>query len=161
MKHAALLTVLLTQVATAQSMVGLEIPPVSDGLVEKTGSCIAIELGIQSECEYSVGILEDSSGKPKVIYGARLARRDAKGRAVWRVTAEIAAPNVPAGYVLAVASCRYDVRADRTLVAAVRDDSTKQWYDDVLWVQKFDFGSGRFLEVSADRVSCANEGWGL
>jgi hypothetical protein len=161
MKHAALLTLLFTQVATAQSIVGLEIPPVPDGLVEKTGSCIAIELGIQRECEYSVGVLEDSSGKPKVIYGARLARRDAKGRAVWKVTAEIASPSLPSGYVLAIASCRYDARPDKTLVAAVRDDSTKQWYDDVLWVQKLDFGSGRFVEVSADRVSCANEGWGL
>jgi hypothetical protein len=161
MKPVALLTLFLAQVATAQSIVGLEIPPVADGLVEKTGSCVALELGIESECEYSVGVLEDSSGTPKVIYGAHLARRDAEGRAVWKIIAAIASPNLPAGYVLAVASCRYDTKADRALVAAVRDDSTKEWYDDVLWVQRFDFRASRFVEISAEGISCANEGWGL
>lgn len=160
-RHVVSLALLLTQAAAAQSIVGLEIPPVTAGLVEGTGSCVATKLGIPRECDYSVGVLEDSTGTPKLIYGAQLARRSAEGRAIWKVTAEIASPNVPEGYVLAVGTCRSDAEADKTLVAAVRNDATKEWHDDVLWVQQFDFEASRFTPIATQGVSCANEGWGL
>ena len=78
MKLATVLAAVIPAAAFADGLVGSTIPPYPDGIVHEQGACIA-------DCDFSIGILEDSSSIPRMLFGARLAGRDASAAARSRV----------------------------------------------------------------------------
>jgi len=160
MKIAAWLSAILPAAALADGIVGTTVPPYPAGLTSEQGACVAQTLGLASECDFSVGILEDTSSVPKSIVGARLAGRDESGRARWTVTDALPYPVLPEGYFLAIASCETDGKKDETIVAVVRATET-EWLADVLWARRYDLGTAKFVEQPLPGVRCLNEGWGL
>jgi hypothetical protein len=154
MKVAAWLSMLVPAAALAEGLVGSTIPPYPMGLVHNQGACIV------DECDFSIGILEDSSGLPKTLFGARIAGHDDAGRARWTITDAIPYPALPEGYLLAIANCESDGKKDETIVAAVRLDET-EWLADVIWARRYAVGEQKFVEHPGRGVRCLNEGWGL
>ena len=160
MKALALL-VLLAQPTSSPDLIGLAIPSDLGNLKHKQGACIAgSALGWKRSCEYSVGILEDSSGTPKFLFGSRRANENDPLAARWVITDALPYPNLPKGYFISMANCEMGGKPDQTLFAAVRYADT-EWHKDILWVRKYDLQSGKFAEHSAKNVRCANESWGI
>lgn len=54
-KHLIGLLTLLTTTAGAAEIVGLAVPPYPEGLTETSGACIGPSLGLEKECDYSIG----------------------------------------------------------------------------------------------------------
>lgn len=154
MKLAAWLSVLVPAAALAEGLVGSTIPPYPSGLVHNQGACIV------DECDFSIGILEDSSGLPKTLFAARIAGHDDAGRARWTITDAMPYPALPEGYLLAIATCESDGKKDETIVAAVRLTET-EWLADVIWARRYAVGTEKFVEQPGRGVRCLNEGWGL
>lgn len=154
MKIAALLAAVIPAAALADGLVGATIPPYPAGVVHEQGACIA-------DCDFSIGILEDASGAPQTLFGARLAGRDDAGKAGWIVTDALPFPAMPEGYLLALTTCEADGKKDEAIVAAVRASEAQEWLDDVVWARRFDLDTGMFVEHASTGVRCLNEGWGL
>jgi hypothetical protein len=154
MKVAAWLSMLVPAAALAEGLVGSTIPPYPMGLVHNQGACIV------DECDFSIGILEDSSGLPKTLFAARIAGHDEAGRARWTITDAMPYPALPEGYFLAIATCHSDGKKDEAIVAAVRLAET-EWLEDVIWVRRYAVGPAKFVEHPGRSVRCLNEGWGL
>lgn len=142
------------------SLVGSTIPPTPAGLLHRQGACVAHALGNERICEYSVGILEDSKGKPEMFFGARMAGRDKSRKAHWIITDAFPYPTLPERYFLAVATCRVAGKDDSTIIAAVRGVDA-EWFRDVLWARRFDLTTGKFVEINTSGVECSNESWEL
>jgi hypothetical protein len=161
MKQLVLLAALLSPTADAADLVGTTIPPTPAGLVHKQGACIAgSALGMDRICAYSIGILEEPDGTPKILHGAREAGHSVDGKPLWTITDAMPYPSLPAGYALRISTCERDGKADETVFAAARitDD---EWYEDVLWARRYDIAAEKFVEVPSAGVRCLNEGWGL
>lgn len=155
MRTAAWFAAMIPVAALADGLVGSTIPPFPDGVVhEQQGACIA-------DCDFSIGILGDSSDVPATLYGARLAGRDDAGKARWTVTDAVPFPPLPEDYFLALTTCEVDGKKDETIVAAVRGSEVEEWLEDVMWAQRFDVATGKFVEHASAGVRCLNEGWGL
>ena len=154
MKVAAWLSALIPAAALAEGLVGSTIPPYPAGLVHNQGACIV------DECDFSIGILEDSSGLPKTLFAARIAGHDDAGRARWTITDAMPYPALPEGYLLAIATCESDGKKDETIVAAVRLTET-EWLEEVIWARRYAVGTEKFVEHPGRGVRCLNEGWGL
>jgi hypothetical protein len=154
MKVAAWLSALIPAAALAEGLVGSTIPPYPSGLVHNQGACIV------DECDFSIGILEDSSGLPKTLFAARIAGHDDAGRARWTITDAMPYPALPEGYLLAIATCESDGKRDETIVAAVRLTET-EWLEEVIWARRYAVGTEKFVEQPSRGVRCLNEGWGL
>jgi hypothetical protein len=154
MKVAAWLSALVPAAALAEGLVGSTIPPYPAGLVHNQGACIV------DECDFSIGILEDSSGLPKTLFAARIAGHDDAGRARWTITDAMPYPALPEGYLLAIATCESDGKKDETIVAAVRLTET-EWLEEVIWARRYAVGTEKFVEQPSRGVRCLNEGWGL
>ena len=154
MKVAAWLSVLIPTAALAEGLVGSTIPPYPSGLVHNQGACIV------DECDFSIGILEDSSGLPKTLFAARIAGHDDAGRARWTITDAMPYPALPEGYLLAIATCESDGKKDETIVGAVRL-TQNEWLADVIWARRYAVGTEKFVEHPGRGVRCLNEGWGL
>ena len=154
MKVAAWLSMLVPAAALAEGLVGSTIPPYPMGLVHNQGACIV------DECDFSIGILEDSSGLPKTLFAARIAGHDDAGRARWTITDAMPYPALPEGYLLAIATCESDGKKDETIVAAVRLTET-EWLEEVIWARRYAVGTEKFVEQPSRGVRCLNEGWGL
>ena len=154
MRIAAWLAAIVPGAALAGSLVGSTIPPYPAGLVHSQGACVA------GECGFSIGILEDSSGVPKTLFGARIAGHDDAGRARWTITDAVPYPTLPEGYLLAIATCESDGKRDETIVAAVRATQT-EWLEGVIWARRYALGAEKFVEHPSRGVRCLNEGWGL
>jgi len=161
MRTAAWLSAVIPAAALADGIVGTTVPPYPAGLTNEQGACIAQTLGgVASECDFSMGILEDTSSVPKSLFGARLAGRDETGRARWTVTDAVPYPALPEGYLLAMATCEADGKKDETIVAVVRATET-EWLADVLWARRYDLNTEKFVEQPIRGLRCLNEGWGL
>jgi hypothetical protein len=160
MKVAAWISAVVPAAALADGLVGSTIPPYPMGLLHTQGACIARAFEGADECDFSIGILEDSSGLPVTLFGARIAGHDDAGRARWTVTDALPYPALPEGYLLAIATCESDGRKDETIVAAVRAADT-EWLADVIWARRYAEGTEKFVEQSGRGVRCLNEGWGL
>ena len=154
MKTSAWLSMLVPVAALAGGLVGSTIPPYPAGLVHNQGACIV------DECDFSIGILEDSSGLPRTLFGARIVGHDEAGRARWTITDAVPYPELPEGYLLAIATCESDGRKDGTIVAAVRETET-EWFADVIWARRYVLDTQKFVEHPGRGVRCLNEGWGL
>src|SRR5262245_23999176 len=151
---------LLASAACAADLVGSTIPPYPDGLVHKQGACIArTSRGVENECEYSVGILESSDGKPKMLFGARMANSEDTDKASWTITDAMPYPVLPAGYFLAIATCQDNGKDDETIIAAVRSEEA-EWLKKLLWARRYDISKEKFVEHSTAGVQCLNEGAG-
>ena len=120
-----------------------------------------MELGEGRACDYAIGFLEDAQGKIVAVYGARLEGRDASGHVTYRVTDDFPYPKLQEGFDFVYFNCRSASKHDFTLVAVVKADREKQWWDAVLWAKQYEFASGKFVDVRTEGVSCANESWGL
>jgi hypothetical protein len=161
MKVAAWISAVVPAAALADALVGSTIPPYPTGLLHTQGACIARAFeGAVDECDFSIGILEDSSGLPVTLFGARIAGHDDAGRARWTVTDALPYPALPEGYLLAIATCESDGRRDETIVAAVRA-TQDEWLADVIWARRYAVGTEKFVEQTGRGVRCLNEGWGL
>lgn len=157
----ASIAAIIPAAALADSLVGATIPPYPAGLVHEQGACVAGETrGSANECDFSIGILEDSSSIPKTLFGARMAGRDEAGKAHWVVTDAVTYPTLPEGYLLVIATCEADGKKDETIVAVVRG-SEAEWLADVLWARRYDLGTEKFVELPSRGVRCLNEGWGV
>ena len=155
------LSALLASAACATDLIGSTIPPYPDGLIDKYGACVArTSRGLAHECDYSVGILESSDGKRRVLFGARMAGRDNNRKAFWTITDAIPYPVLPDGYFLAIALCQDDGKNDEAIIAAVRDEKA-EWLNELLWARRYDMSKERFVEHTTAGVRCRNEGWGL
>lgn len=154
MKTAAWFAAMIPAAALADGLVGSTIPPYPDGVVHEQGACIA-------GCDFSIGILEDSSSVPKMLFAARLAGRDDAGKARWTVTDALPFPALPEDYFLALTTCEVDGKQDEAIVAAVRGSEVEEWLEDVMWARRFDVATGKFVEHKSTGVRCLNEGWGL
>jgi hypothetical protein len=161
MKIAAWMSAIVPAAALAEGLVGSTIPPYPAGLLHTQGACIARALqDAADECDFSIGILEDSSGLPVTLFGARIAGHDDAGRARWTVTDALPYPALPEGYLLAIGTCESDGRKDETIVAAVRA-TQDEWLADVIWARRYAVGTQKFVEHPGRGVRCLNEGWGL
>ncbi len=154
MKIAAWFAAIVPAAALADGLVGTTIPPYPTGVVHEQGACLA-------DCDFSIGILEDSNNVPQTLFGARLAGRDEAGKARWTVTDALPYPRMPEGYLLAMTTCEVDGKQDETIVAAVRGSEVEEWLDDVIWARRLDLATGKFVEHANSGVRCLNEGWGL
>lgn len=154
------LLTLLAPVASATEFVGVTVPPYPEGLISKYGSCVALSLGVKRECDYAVSILERPDGKPVVLVGERLVKRDDRRKAIWIITDTLPYPTLPEGYLLAIANCRIDGKPDRTIIAAVRNEDG-EWLGTLLWAHRFDLSKEKFVEQPTAGVQCQNEAAGL
>lgn len=159
MKIAILLAIVLPFPVLASDLIGSVVPPYPDGLIGRQGACIAHSRGIQHTCDYSIGILEDSKGKPKTIVGKRFRRRDGPKSVFWTVTDVMPYPDLPKGYYLAIAMCRNNGQYDTTIMAAVRVVE-EAWFREVILARRFDMDTEKFVEITSTGVECANESWG-
>ena len=161
MKVAAWLSALVPAAALADGLVGSTIPPYPAGLAAYARRVHRASLqGAADECDFSIGILEDSSGLPITLFGARIAGHDDAGRARWTITDALPYPALPEGYLLAIATCESDGKKDETIVAAVRV-TEDEWLADVIWARRYAVGTEKFVEHPGRGVRCLNEGWGL
>jgi hypothetical protein len=157
----AWLSVLVPAAVFAEGLVGSTIPPYPAGLLHTQGACIAGALqDAADECDFSIGILEDPSGLPITLFGARIAGHDDAGRARWTITDALPYPALPEGYLLAIATCESDGKRDEAIVAAVRA-AHSEWLADVIWARRYAVGTEKFVEQPSRGVRCLNEGWGL
>jgi len=147
--------------AAGCGLIGAVIPPVPNGLTHRSGACITSERGYAQMCDYSIGMLQDASGKPTIIYAGRLVQRNSAGQPIWRIVDTFPYPALPTDYFIAVATCRLNGRDDETVLAAVRSDPTHEWLREVLWARRFDLDQERFLDIPAEGIDCLNEGWGV
>ncbi|MFC4310510.1 hypothetical protein ACFPN2_15570 [Steroidobacter flavus] len=151
---------LLASTASATDFIGMTYPPFRDGMQSTVGGCVAGSRGPEHECDYSVGTLESSEGKPIVLIGSRLVGHDEQQKAIWKVTSSVAYPDVPDGYSLAIASCQVNGEDDQTIVAVVRNEEA-EWLGRFLWIRRFDLDKEVFVEQPAEGVQCRNEAAGL
>jgi hypothetical protein len=147
--------------AVGCSLIGAVIPPAPNDLTHRSGACITSNRGYAHMCDYSIGILQNASGQPSVVYAGRLVGRDSSGQPTWHVVDTFPHPDLPANYFIAVSTCRLDGRDDQTVIAAVRFEETQEWLDEALWARRFDLDQERFLDVSTKGIDCLNEAWGL
>ncbi len=122
------LSTLLATTAGAAELIGSTVPPYPDGLIEQSGACIAQSRGPEHECDYSVGVLGSEEGKPRVIVGTRMTGRDDQQKARWIVTDTLPYPDLPEGYLLAIASCQVDGKDDQTIIAVVLN-AEEEWLE--------------------------------
>ena len=161
MKITALLAIFLAPTAYAGDLIGSTIPPYPDGFTETSSACVAgSTLGSKRSCDYSIGILEGSNDSAKIIYGARQVGRNSTGSAIWKVTDAMPHPSIQHGQTLSVATCTVNGKADEALIAVAQTEDS-EWYDNVLWVRRYDLESEKFSDHPAENVRCLNEAWGL
>ncbi len=146
--------------AVAGGLIGSTIPPLPPGLVQGQGACVGEGNG-QAPCNHSIGILENAKGESTVLFGARLAGRNAAKEALWTITDTMAYPRLADGQALMITTCRVaGGEEDGTLFAAVRltDD---EWFTDVAYTLHYDLATGKLQRRKGVGVECLNEGWGL
>ncbi len=160
MKFIASLAILFATPACADDLIGSIIPPYPADLKETSGACIAGSLGSERICDFSIGVLADSKGKHRFVYGASHTGRNEKGNALWRVTDAFPYPSLPIGQIISIATCTDNGKSDETIVAAVSAVDA-EWYEKVFWARRYDFESGKFVSHPPKNVRCLNEGWGL
>ena len=154
------LLTLLTTTAGAAELAGLTVPPYPEGLSESSGACVAQSRGVDDECDYSIGVLQSADGQPSVIVGSRMAGRDDEQKARWVVTDTLPYPDLPEGYLLAIASCQLDGKDDQTIVAAVLN-AEEEWLETLQWARRYDLTKEKFVEQPTAGVRCRNEAAGL
>lgn len=69
-------------------------------------------------------------------------------------------PSFRAGTRMALSECAENGTVDETIVAAVRNDSSKAWLDAALVAKRFDLTKRTFSELSVSHVRCRNVGIG-
>jgi hypothetical protein len=159
-RHLFCLLTLLATTAGAAELVGLTVPPYPEGFVNSSGACIAQSRGLDNECDYSIGVLETKDEKPSVIVGSRMVGRDEDQKARWFITDALSYPDLPEGYLLAIATCQVDGKDDETIVAAVLNGD-EEWLEPIQWARRFDMSSEKFVEQPTAGVRCRNEAAGL
>lgn len=160
MRTAILTTVtLLSSNVLAGELIGTTVPPFPRDLVSRGGACIASARRVERTCDYSISIVVDSKGKPRMLVGERFSHRTGPKNTFWIVTDVVEYPRVPDGYELAVATCRDKGKLDPSITAVVRVEE-EEWLKDVLWIRRFDMNLGRFIEIPSAGVECENPNTG-
>ena len=72
----------------------------------------------------------------------------------------IAQADAQRGQALSIATCIVGGKSDATSIAAVRMDDV-EWYQEALWVRRYDTRSGKFASHPKKDVHCLNEARGL
>lgn len=166
---ALLLSLALPQTVVAVELVGKTMPPYPDGLREVGGICLSDSTGTGHICDYSIGLLADTSADPDVesdaeplmryVTAGRLAGRDGP-LALWKVTDAQAYPRVAKGFFWQAGTCRVDKIDDPNVIAVVRQGLEQEYLGDVAWARRLDLKSGKFVAIDPARVDCINEGYG-
>lgn len=161
MKFLLYIISLSVSAAHAADLIGSTIPPYPPDLIHKQGACVAPAVpGVSKSCDYSIGILEDPKGKPKILFGARKTGPNESNKPFWIIKDTMPYPALPEGYYLAIATCQEKGKDNLTIIAAVRAANT-EFFKDILWVRRFDLQKEKFVEHTNSDVQCINEGWGL
>ncbi len=160
MWRAGMVFLLSTLANAGGSLVGSTIPPVPSGLQNQLGACVGEDPSYEHACDYSVGILQDDAGVPKIVYGGRLKVQDKSGHHIWLVLDTFDVPTLPKGYQLSYADCGPNGEVDATIVAAVRFDISKDLLDEVLWAKRLDLKAGRFVDLPVRGLKCVNAAFG-
>lgn len=72
----------------------------------------------------------------------------------------IAQADAQRGQALSIATCIVGGKRDATLIATVRMDDV-EWYQEALWVRRYDIRTGKFASYPTKGVRCLNEARGL
>ena len=144
----------------ASALVGQVVPPYPDGLVSRSGTCLAREPGDAHVCDYGVGLLEDAQGHARYVLAEQAAGVGGDGHPAWRVLDVMPYPPMGPDRVLAIAQCERDGVADGAILAvvALRD---REWLEPAEHAWRLDFASGRFVEIATAGLRCMNEGYGF
>ena len=138
--------------ACSTNLVGTTVPPYPNGLASKSGSCTGPSLN--QLCDFSVGILQSSDGKPVGVL-ARQSLKRIDDRPSWRVTDHIPWPNLSKQQVLATFDCRIDGKVVRGLIAVVQLPGDGTGYAPArVWARKLDYASGKFTTYSTEGIKC-------
>ena len=152
--------------AVEHELVGKTMPPYPEGLREVGGICLADSNNSGAVCDYSIGLLADTSNDPdaaavmRYVVAGRIEGRDGT-IALWKITDALPYPAVARDYYWQAGSCRVDQVEDSKIIAVLRHDLEQEYSGDVAWARRLDLGSGKFVKVDPKRVDCINEGYGL
>ncbi len=67
-----------------------------------------------------------------MLIGTRLTGRDDQQKAIWTITDTLPYPDLPEGYLLAIATCQVDGKDDETIIAVVRNEEEEEWLKTLL-----------------------------
>lgn len=162
-----LLLVMPMGIAAAElPLIGKTMPPYPEGLREVGGICLADSSNPGAVCDYSIGLLADTSrdhdaaAVMRYVVAGRMQGRDGT-TALWKITDALPYPVVAQDYFWQAGSCRVDRVEDSKVIAVLRHDLEQEYSGDVAWARKLDLKSGKFVIVDPARVDCINESFGL
>lgn len=147
-------------------LIGKTMPPHPEGLREVGGICLADSSNPGAVCDYSIGLLADTSrdhdatAVMRYVVAGRMQGRDGT-TALWKITDALPYPVVAQDYFWQAGSCRVDRVEDSKVIAVLRHDLEQEYSGDVAWARKLDLKSGKFVIVDPARVDCINESFGL
>lgn len=137
----------------AAELLGTVIPPLPSGMFKGVGACIGKTDA--TLCERSIGILKNAEGKDFLIYAGSAEPRQGK-EARWKVTDTLAFPTLPKGYELVFGVCRTSGNPDPSIVAVVRNHTSREWLRARDWAYRVDFDTSKFTKLEPDHIDCAN-----
>jgi len=137
--------------------IGRRVPPYPDGLVSNLGACVGSGSAPDEVCAYSIGTLDDATGRTRHLFAGRAAGHVGQ-QARWTITDVIAYPVLRRDEIVSIATCERDGEPDAAVVAVVDTVGAEEMYDAVRWAVRLD--RGKFVEVPTAGIRCYNEGYG-
>lgn len=156
MKRPLLLITFLLSSCLSQPKIGETIHP-SPGDWAGRGVCIFKSENYEKLCSYSVSIFERNS-TPQLVVSLKKITREADGHPTWKIIDTVALPRYLAGKIIESGICRYNEKADDSIVAVVDSygENSPEYIRAQGWAYKVDESSGKFMKINADAVDCIN-----
>jgi|WetSurMetagenome_2_1015567.scaffolds.fasta_scaffold246302_3 hypothetical protein len=135
--------------------VGLTYPPLKDGLKEESGNMIGDPI---NNTNYSVAFMSNEGSN--MLWLESSSSRNIKGLPIWKVLDVIAAPNYGKDETLIIGFCKIDDRSDSEVLAVVKYEQNKKYFNNVIKAWRANRAKGKFESITTKGISCLNESYG-
>lgn len=137
---------------STQNNVGLKIPPMPKGHETELG--YLLELGGQEK--YSIEVV--NFGSKKVVWMGRFLYHDEKGKAHWKIIAELPPQPLPEGYFFSSGNCLKHGRPQPEIVAIYKMED-KKIFTQIHKAWQADPQKNKFKKLPLKGIHCINESW--
>ena len=135
-----------------KNYVGLKIPPMPKGHETELGYLLEPE----GQGKYSIEVV--NFGSKKVVWLGRFLYHDKRGKAHWKIIAELPPQPLPEGYHFSGGNCLRHGRPQPEIVAIFKMED-KKTFTRIHKAWRAEPQNNQFKELPLKGIHCINEGW--
>ena len=137
---------------SGKNYVGIKIPPMPQGHETELGYLLDLE----GQGKFSIEVV--SFGSKKMVWLRRFLYHDKRGKAHWKIIAQLPPQPLPEGYVFSSGNCLKHGRPQPEIVAIFKMED-KETFTHIHKAWQANPKKNNFKELPLKGIQCINEGW--